>query len=53
MSPGFFEHVAAALLLLVTAIIATVWVMIQLDVFPMPLLATVLQLIEQCMHANK
>ena len=45
--PAFFEPVSAALLLLETAVIALIWVMIQLEAFMTPLLATVLQLKEQ------
>ena len=44
MSSAFFEPVSAALLLLQTAVIAPVWVMIQLQAFLTPLLATVFQL---------
>ena len=49
--PAFFEPVSAALLLLETAI-ALIWVMIQLKAFLTPLLATVLQLKEQCRYRN-
>ena len=45
--PDFFKPVLAALLLLETAVIAPSWVMIQLEVYLTPLLATVLQLKEQ------
>ena len=45
--PAFFDPVSAALLLLETAVIALIWVMIQLKAFLTPLLATVLQLKEQ------
>ena len=48
--PPFFEPVLAALLLLETAVIALIWVMIQLKAFLTPLLATVLQLKEQFNH---
>ena len=44
---AFFEPVSSALLLLETAVIAILWVMIQLKAFLTPLLATVLQLKEQ------
>ena len=44
---AFFEPVSAAILLLETAVIALIWVMIQLKAFLSPLLATVLQLKEQ------
>ena len=50
--PGFFEPVSAALLLLETAVIALIWVMIQLKAFLTPLLATVLQLKEQYRYRN-
>ena len=50
IAPAFFEQVSAILLILGTAFIATVWVMIQLEVFLTPWLATVLQLIEQFNH---
>ena len=46
--PDFLEPVSAALLLLETAVITLFWVMIQLEAFLTPLLATVLQLEEQC-----
>ena len=46
-SPAFFEPVSAALLLLETAVMVTVWLMNLLEAFPAPLLETVLQLIEQ------
>ena len=45
--PAFFEPVSAALLLSETAAIALIWVMIQLEAFLTPLLATVLQLKKQ------
>ena len=45
--PALFEPVSAALLLLETAVIALIWVMIQLKAILTPLLATVLQLKEQ------
>ena len=45
--PAFLEPVSEALLLLETAVIALIWVMIQLEAFLTPLLATVLQLKEQ------
>ena len=38
--PAFFEKVSAALLLLETAVIALIWVMIQIKAFLTPLLAT-------------
>ena len=41
---AFLEPVSAALLLLDTAVIALIWVMIQLEAFLTPLLATALQL---------
>ena len=44
---AFLEPVSAALLLLETAVIALIWVMIQLEAFLTPLLTTVLQLKEQ------
>ena len=47
ISPAFFESVSAALLLLETAIMVTFWVVIQLETYLTPLLATVLQLTEQ------
>ena len=50
--PTFFESVSAALLLLETAVIALIWVMIQLKAFLTPLLATVLQLEEQDRYRN-
>ena len=45
--PAFFQPVSAALLQLETAVIALIEVMIQLEAFLTPLLATVLQLKEQ------
>ena len=45
--PAFSESVSAALLLLEKAVIALIWVMIQLEAFLTLLLATVLQLREQ------
>ena len=45
--PAFFEPVSTALLLQETAVIALIWVMIQLKAFLTPLLAIVLQLKEQ------
>ena len=56
MSPAFFEPVSAALSLLEAAVFATVWVMIQLEAFLTPLLAIVLQLLEQfnqCQQFNQ
>ena len=47
ISPALFETVSAALLLLEMEVIAQVWVMPQLEAYMTPLLATVLQLIEQ------
>ena len=47
MFPAFFEPVSAALVLLETAVIALMWVMIQVKAFLTPLLATILQLKEQ------
>ena len=44
---AFFEPVSAAFLLLETAVIALIWVMIQLKAVLTPLLTTVLQLKEQ------
>ena len=44
MFSAFLEPVSAALLLLDTAVIALIWVMIQLEAFLTPLLATALQL---------
>ena len=44
---AFLEPVSAALLLLETAVIALIWVMILLEAFLTPSLATVLQLKEQ------
>ena len=44
---AFFEPVSSALLLLETAVIALIWLMIQLKAFLALLLATVLQLKEQ------
>ena len=44
---AFFKPVSAALVLLETAVIALILVMIQLEAFLTPLLATVLLLIEQ------
>ena len=38
--PAFVDHVSAALLLLATAAVAPVWVVIQLEAFLTPLLAT-------------
>ena len=46
----FLEPVSAALLLLETAVIALFWVMSLLKAFLTPLLATVLQLKEQCRY---
>ena len=51
--PAFFEPVSAALLLLETAVIALIWVMIQLEAFLTPLLSTVLQLEEQYRYGCK
>ena len=48
--PAFFEPVSAALLLQEMAVVAPVWVMIQLESLLMPLLATVLRLIN---HFNQ
>ena len=45
--PTFFGPASIALLLLETAVIALIWVMIQLKAFLTPLLATGLQLKEQ------
>ena len=47
ISPAFFDPFSAALKLLQTAVIGPVWVTIQHVAFLTPLLATVLQLIEQ------
>ena len=47
ISTAFFDPVSAALLLLETAVIPPLWVMIQLESFLTPLLATILQLKEQ------
>ena len=47
ISAAFLEPVSAALLLLETAVIALIWVMVQLEAFLTPFLATVLQLQEQ------
>ena len=47
ISTAFFDPVSAALLLLETAVIPPPWVMIQLESFLTPLLATILQLKEQ------
>ena len=44
ISPVFFEPVSAALLLLATAGIVPFWVVIQLEAYLTPLLATGLQL---------
>ena len=52
MFPALFEPVSAALLLLETAVIAVIWVMIQLKFFLTPSLATVLQLKEQYRYRN-
>ena len=49
---AFLEPVSVALLLLETAVIALIWVMIQLKAFLTPLLATVLQLKEQYRYRN-
>ena len=49
---AFFEPVSAALLLLEKAVIALIWVMIQLKAFLTPLLATVLQMKEQYRYRN-
>ena len=48
ISPSFFRPVSAALLLLKMVIIVPVWAIMQLEVFLTPLLATFLQLIDQC-----
>ena len=45
--PAFFEPVSGALFLLEKAAIAPIWVMIQLEAFMTPLLATFLQWYEQ------
>ena len=47
ISPAIFEPLSAASLLLETAVIAPVCVLIQLEAFLTPLVATVLQLIEK------
>ena len=51
ISPAVFEPVSAALLLLETAVIASVWVIIQLEAFLTPLLATVLQAIDRTIQS--
>ena len=50
--PVFSEHVSAALLLLETAVIALIWVIIQLKAFLAPLLVTLLQLKEKFRYRN-
>ena len=49
---AFLEPVSAVLLQLQTAVIALIWVMIQLKAFLTPLLATVLQLKEKYRYRN-